>query len=72
MKQTELGKEKKAAEITAVSKALSSIYTGVFFIDLLKDSYDIISSPSPIISMLTEIESAQQAINYAIAKYVKN
>lgn len=70
MKQTELEKEKKAAVITAVSKALSSIYTGVFFIDLLKDSYDIISSPIPIISMLTEIESAQQAINYAIQNTV--
>ena len=51
-------------------RALSSIYTGVFSINLVDDSYDIINSPKSIISMLNGIASAQQAINCAIQKTV--
>ena len=57
-------------EMNAVSKALSSIYTGVFLIDLTNDTYNIISSPKPITSMLTGITSAQKAINCAIQNSV--
>lgn len=60
----------KQKTIDAVYSAFSSIYTGVFFIDLFNDSYEIISSPKTIASMLEGIASAQQAINCAIQKTV--
>lgn len=61
---------KKTAEPDAISRALSSIYTGVFFIDLSGDSYEIIQSPEPVVSMLAEVKSAQKAINHAIQNTV--
>ena len=70
MMRKEVQKGRKTATINVVSKALSSIYTGVFFIDLVNDSYDIISSPKSIISMLNGITSAQKAINCAIQNTV--
>lgn len=69
MKQTEV-REKRRERAGAVSRALSSIYTGVFFIDLLSDSYDIISSPESVTAMLDGIGSAQQAISCAIQNTV--
>lgn len=70
MKEKEWNERKNVAETDAISRALSSIYTGVFFIDLLNDSYNIISSPEPVISILKGISSAQRAINYAIQNTV--
>lgn len=61
---------KQTAEPDAVSRALSSIYTGVFSIDLSGDSYEIIQSPEPVASMLKGVESAQKAINDAIQNTV--
>lgn len=70
MEQRKLCKDKKTERMNLVSKALSSIYTGVFCIDLVEDRYDIISGTQTIRSMLKEIESAQQAINCAIQNTV--
>lgn len=70
MRQRELQIRKKSAGADAISKALSSIYTGVFSINLLSDSYEIISAPESIIAMLSGIESAQRAMNYAIQNTV--
>ena len=62
--------ENRWGEENSVYQALLSIYTGVFWIDLKNDSYKIIHSPKTIVTMLKGIESAQQAINYAIQKTV--
>lgn len=70
MGQEESKKKRQTARTYAVSKALSSIYTGVFFINLADDSYDIINSPKSVIAMLNGIGSAQQAINCAIQNTV--
>ncbi len=68
MMQEEQNVEKRIEKLNAVSKALSSIYTGVFFIDLINDTYDIISALKFIRFILDGITSAQGAINYAIQK----
>lgn len=70
MSNIKLQEEKELIKTEAVSKALTSIYTGVFSIDLINDSFDIISSPESISSMLDGMESAQQAINKAIQNTV--
>lgn len=62
--------DRNLEEIDTVSKALSSIYTGVFFIDLKKDTYRTVSAPETIIAMLKGMTSAQEAINFAIRKVV--
>lgn len=62
--------DRNLEEIDTVSKALSSIYTGVFFIDLKKDIYRTVSAPETIIAMLKGMISAQEAINFAIRKVV--
>ena len=62
--------EWKEAATDTVFRAMASIYTGVFSIDLVQDSYDIITSPQRIISMLDGIGSAQQALRDAIWKTV--
>ena len=56
--------------MSAGSQALSSIYTGMFYIDLSEDSYYIINCPKTVDSMLHGISSAQQAINKAIQNTV--
>ncbi len=68
MMQEEQNVEKRIEKLNAVSKALSSIYTGVFLIDLINDTYDIISALKFIRFILDGITSAQGAINYAIQK----
>lgn len=70
MGQTEPQEEKKIVTADAVSRALASIYTGVFCIDLVNDRYEIISAPKVIFSMLNGLVSAQQAMNLAIQKKV--
>ena len=70
MKQKMLQNGTSEPEVTAVSRALSSIYTGVFYIDLLQDRYTIINSPEAVCSMLTDIESAQRAIYHAMQNTV--
>lgn len=62
--------EKNLIPIDTVSHALTSMYTGVFFIDLENDTYRMISAPAAIKRMLKTITSAQQAINFAIQKTV--
>ena len=68
MKPIKIQEKKDTASTDVVSRALASIYTGVFSIDLVCDSYAIITSPKEIASMLEEIRSAQQAINFADRK----
>lgn len=70
MTQKELQQEKRTEKMNIVSRALASIYTGVFCINLVNDTYDIISSPKSIISMLDGITSAQKAIDCAIQNTV--
>ena len=70
MSNIKLQEEKELIKKVAVSKALASIYTGVFSIDLVNDRFDIISSPEPVISIVAGIKSAQQAINKAIQNTV--
>lgn len=70
MKQEEKYDSNKRTEIDAVSKALSSIYTGVFLIDLINDRYTIINATESIEAMLKGIVTAQQAINTAVKKTV--
>lgn len=50
----------------AVSRALSSIYTGVFSIDLMNDRDHIVHAPQAILALLRGISSAREAINRAI------
>ena len=62
--------EKRTERLNKVLSALTSIYTGIFLIDLVNDNYNIINSPESICSMLNGIESAQKAINCAIQNTV--
>ena len=62
--------ENRWGEENSVYQALLSIYTGIFWINLKSDSYKVIHSSSTIATMLKGIESAQQAINYAIQQTV--
>ena len=57
-------------ESNAVLKALASIYTGTFLINLETDSYTEISAIGAILSILDGIPSAQQALNVAMHKTV--
>lgn len=70
MKQEKKHEKEETVNMDAVFRALSSIYTGVFYIDLESDRFHIISSPEPIIAMVKGIVSAQQAINCAIQNTV--
>lgn len=70
MAQKDLQEEKGIEKMNIVYRTLASIYTGVFSINLTNDTYDIISSPKSIISMLDGITSAQKAINCAIQNTV--
>lgn len=57
-------------KIDEVSRALAAIYSGVFSIDLIQDSYYTISAPDSVARLLDGISSAQLAINIAIQKTV--
>lgn len=70
MEQIETRKTKNTEVMSAVSKALTSIYTGMFYIDLVEDKYSIVNCPDSIAFMLDGISSAQQAINTAIQNTV--
>ena len=70
MEQIETRKTKKTEIMSAVSKALTSIYTGMFYIDLLEDEYSIVNCPDSIVCLSDGIFSAQQAINTAIQNTV--
>lgn len=50
-KNINLRQDGKSITVDAISQALSSIYTGVFFIDLKKDHFHIIRSPESIVSI---------------------
>ncbi len=68
--QKDVQNKKRKEKMNAVSRALASIYTGVFSIDLVNDSYEIVHSSETIRSILGKIASAQQAINFAIQNTV--
>ncbi len=70
MKQEEVNERNGSVSIEAVFEALSSIYTGVFLIDPVNDSYVIIRAPESIRNLLDGITSAQQALNHAIQQTV--
>ena len=70
MEQIETNEAKKTEIMSVVSQALTSIYTGMFYIDLLEDKYSIVNCPDSITFMLNGISSAQQAINTAIQQTV--
>lgn len=69
--EIEKQKVREINELNAVSKALSNIYTGVFFINLKTDKYTSIKIQEPISKMLSGISSAEEAILFAINKTVK-
>lgn len=62
----------KIYEENAIFQALSSLYTGIVFIDLKKDRYSIIRSQKVITSLIEGIDSARQALNYAVQKTVSD
>ena len=62
----------KIYEENAVFQALSSVYTGLIFIDLEKDRYSIIRSQEVITSLVEGIDSARQALNCAVQKTVSD
>lgn len=70
MKKKKIKEKKQTTEMDAVSKTLSSIYTGVFLIDLIRDTYSAIKVTESVGAVLKGITSAQQAISSAIKKTV--
>ena len=68
--KSEFDNQKKIGEIDAVLNALTSIYTGVFLIDLENDRYSKVKSTNDIIMILDGVVSAQQALDLAINKTV--
>lgn len=71
MSRENLNRKNITAEAEAVSRALSSIYTGVFLIDLKEDTYHTVKAPDSIREVLKKAGSAQQAIHTAIQKTVQ-
>ena len=70
MTQIKQNAEKEKRVDGDVFRALSSIYTGVFLINLKDDKYEIIHSTERIKKLLEGITSSQEAINYAIQRTV--
>ncbi len=70
MKREKITEKERTTQMDAVSKTLSSIYTGVFLIDLIHDTYSVIKETEAIRTILEGITSAQEAINMAIKKTV--
>ena len=70
MTQIKQNAEKEKTVDRDVFRALSSIYTGVFLINLEDDKYEIIHSTERIKKLLEGITSGQEAIKYAIQKTV--
>ena len=68
--RNKLEDQKKIGEIDAILRALASIYTGAFLIDLETDRFSRVKATKATIIMLEGIDSAQQAINVAIEKTV--
>lgn len=66
----EFDNQGKSGEMDGILRALSSIYTGTFLINLKDDSYSQVRATKSIILMLEGITSAQQALNLAIRKTV--
>lgn len=71
MSRESLTEQKITAETEAVSLALSSIYTGIFLINLKEDTYYTVKAPESIQAVLMKITSAQQAIHTAVQKTVQ-
>lgn len=63
-------KKQELTELNAISNALSDIYTGVFFIDLIKDEFMTLKAQDRIISLFQKNPSASEAIKYAMEKTV--
>lgn len=70
--ETEKEQSKELAELSAVSSALSDIYTGVFSISLTDDSFTSIKAPEAVASILAGQRSAQSAISLAVEKTVSS
>lgn len=70
MEQKKQNTNQTTEHLNDISQALAAIYSGVFFIDLRTDTYQIINAPSFIVEMLAGITSAQQAIYLAVQKTV--
>ena len=70
MKQNKQDEREKNKMDAAVFRALASIYTGVFLMDLENDTYKTVQAPKRITDLLGKIISAQKAINYAIQQTV--
>ena len=62
--------QEEIVEIDGVLKALASIYSGLFLINLKNDSYSKVQAAKTVVDMLEGSASAQQAINMAIRKTV--
>ena len=70
MKEENRNISQSRTEIDAVSRTLSSIYTGVFLIDLTQDTYSMIKATQEVEMILRGILSAQEALNAAIKQTV--
>lgn len=66
--ETEKKQRKKIEELNATTVALSDIYTGVFLIDLVTDTFVSIKAEDLVTEILNGYSSAQQAISIAIRK----
>ena len=63
-------KIKELTDLSAISHALSDIYTGVFFIDLEKDIFKIVKAQKEVRKLLSQEKSAKKAIYQAIQNTV--
>ncbi len=70
MEQNKQNTNQVTEHLNDISKALAAIYSGVFFIDLQADTYQIVHATPIITRMLSGIPSAQRAIHLAIQRTV--
>lgn len=70
MKEDNCNTSQSRTEFDAVSRTLSSIYTGVFLIDLMQDTYSMIKATQNVEKIIDGIVSAQEALNTAIKQTV--
>lgn len=66
----EFDNQGESGEMDGILSALSSIYSGIFLINLKDDSYIQIKAIKPLVSMFEGITSARQAIDTAMHKTV--
>lgn len=66
--ESEKKQKKKIEELNATTVALSNIYTGVFLINLITDTFVSIKAEDAVAEILDGYSSSQQAISAAIRK----